>query len=729
MFKPGEVALVRADGRQVVVTTNLPEGQVQTEAGAFAEKALFVAHPSVQWPPLEKEPRSKKTDLDEIIDDLLSDRRRSSDASFIKLRTDRKTIERAVKTLKKAAFEWNGHLKNGKDWRKAVMSEFREHLFLGFKSLTLADAEALLQAAKKKQALDRWVPFKPFGFRTFVRACSTCGTKRLSLETNGKVIRITGEPCPFPDGLPLTEWELNVPSGRLVVANNLRNLFPLIDDDEDFNINTAFGCRQTALAFAEAGLAHAFVGNTCPEVYRCKDGSYKIANMPSNERWDPKKKEYVPVKRPAYDGVSLASICTDLWWFSICDHDEYLRRKARIEDRDRNIEVIDVEPGVYRFRHNEGAHARDYRKENVFTRFERVRPPDPVKDFQAAYEAIEVNPHAYVQKQVAQWPTLYGKYTGEVYEEVGVPWAEMSEADRTESWQKVADHIFCVIGGGTEWPEKGFPRARVDATIPDIDPPSFRAQHPWYPFSEDYSALLKTSLSPSFAKLAFRVLESIISFGMQVHDNAHSREVRYVRARMVQAVKRYRQLAALHPGVADPDYVAWLNEPGRAEAWVEAFDLGPEFTERHRERARKQRWLPDDTYAVEFDARKLEQGSFAWAPKNGGCWANKEDAQRYALLRWQDNEQPPEHNCFWTNHATNTSVPLTFVARVVKVGEVSHMGETLVELVFDYGTSWMIGPDRKALREKAEEAGIRPLTKAEYEQLLPVAREAFNTAD
>ncbi len=335
---------------------------------------------------------------------------------------------------------------------------------------------------------------------------------------------------------------------------------------------------------------------------------------------------------------------------------------------------------------------------------------------------------------VRRWPTLYGKTEDRLREkEKVIPWSDMTEEDRQHSWQRVADQIFCTIGSGTEWHEKGFPKAKINTPIPDVEPPSFREQHHWYPFSKNYGGLFEPkTLTPSFAKLAFRILESVISFGMHVHDGNRSREVYSVRERMLLAVNRYRELASLYPNSADPEYVEWLRQEGRAEAWVKNFDLGPEFTERHRKYAQSQRWVPDDAYAVVFDARKLKEGHFTWHPKQpsvGGCWASKENAQRYALNEWSDNGQPAEHNCFWTCNA-NTSVPLYSVARVVKLGEVSHMGETLVEVAFDYGTKWMQdAAKRKALVEKAEKAGIQVLSRAEYEGLLPKAVKFFEEAE
>ena len=411
------------------------------------------------------------------------------------------------------------------------------------------------------------------------------------------------------------------------------------------------------------------------------------------------------------------------------------RRAFKRKVGDLGVKTVTVEPGVYRFRHDEEAHARRGSGETVYTRFERVREPDPVHDFLADYAAASVNPHAYVQAQVAKWPTLYGKIAGRRGgKEVTVPWAEMNEEDRLRSWQRVMDHTFCTIGGGVEWHENGFPVCKVDPSVPDVEPPAFRYQAHWYPFSRDYGGLFESrKLTPAFAKVAFRILESVISFGTDVHDDARARDVRGVRERMLLAVKRYRELAKKYPEQADPEYVAWLGQEGRAEAWVANFPLGYEYTEKHREHARRQRWVPEDAYAVAFDARALESEHFAWHPQMpsvGGCWAAKENAQRYAILAWSDNGRAdPRANCFWSANAGN-SVPLYSVARVERVGTISHMGETLVEVLYDYGTPWMQDTTvRKALAEAGEKAGIRVLTKEEYEDLLPEAIKFFEEAE
>jgi len=718
MFKPGDKALVLANGKTVVVKALLlPSEGIETEDETgrledYRESELHQAHPSVMEsinPPSAEETRKKWLKEGE-------DERPKKQIDF-ELHT------KVVSLLKKQTLDVDikGHWRNGAAfWSfESIKKNFLHEVFL-WQFSSDEDARDLQEALTSKTAMDRWIDLGSASGSLGHEGCSYCGAKRFHVETNGLALRLTGEPCALPNGFEPNEWELNVPSGKILVANDLRRWFPLPEGDGDIqSVNTVIGCRQTAQAYAAVGMSHAFVGNTCPGVFKLADGSFKIANEPYDDA-DEKT-------RSAFEGERVAGICTDLWWYSLCDSDEFDRRLKKFGGtrKDKSIETIDVKPGVYRFRHHDdSSRDRDTAEgETVYATFEWVREADPVKDFLKSWDEVDINPHAYVQAQVKRWPTLYGAVKNAYRDnERVIPWSEMTEEQKFHSWSRVADHALCTIGGGVEWHEKGFPRSSVDPTVPDIEPPSFRQQMHWYPFSKPYGGLYEPKyLSPGFAKLAFRVLESVISFGMAVRDDNSKRDVPYVRERMQAAVDRYRELAEKYPDQADPDYVTWLNQKGRAEAWVQRFNLGPTFTADHAKNAEAQRWVPKDAYAIEFDARKLKDGHFAWAK---GYWAKKEDAERYAIVGWSDNGQAdPRLNCFWASHAKNTAIPLYSVARVIKVGEVSHMGSTLVELAFDYGTEWMTdATKRKAVEEQKEKAAIRVLTKAEYEKLLPKAK-------
>lgn len=731
MFKPGDKALI-VETKKITTVINVPKdggANVETSDGVFDESDLLQGHPTV-LATAKAEEYVAKTKGRAIIKRLL-DAKNNEEKNISEVVEEIEPElsafqlgQKISELLEKAEPEVDlrGHWKNNEGMKKHISRELH---FIGLMSkATVSELKELHDALLAGKTLDKWVPIsRLLGFHD---GCSYCGNRSAHLETNGKTIRLSGDECPLPNGFEPNEWELNVPSGKIVVSNDLRNWFPLPEGDGDIpSINTIRGCRMMTQAYAATGMSHGFVGNTCPGVYKVGENSFKIANEPSEDYWDEEKKQWLPREEfSAFEGECIASICTDLWWYSICDYDEFERRKAKFGgELDSNWDaIIDVKPGVYRFRHDDEAD-RDSGDEVVYATFEWIRVPDPLRDFLQEMEQMDVNPHAFVQSQAKRWPTLYGAGTS-LDDEIGLSWADMSEEQRINAWQRVADHIFFTIGGGTDWHEKGFPSAKVDPSIPDIEPPEFRRQYHWYPFSDGYGGIFGgVKLSPSFAKLAFRCLESVISFGMHVHDDSKGRDVHWVRQRMQKAVDKYREMVKQYPGIADPAYVWWLSQPGRAEAWVERFDLGPKKTDKHVQNIREQRWVPEDAYAIEFDARKLEDGYFT-----RGVWAKKEDATGFAIQQWSDNEQKdPEDNCFWSVHAGETAIPLYSVARVIKVGLVSHMGKTLVELEFDYGNKWMKSKKkRKAVEEQAWKDAIRVLTKEEYEKLLPKAKKYFS---
>lgn len=687
MFKPGEVARIKNSDRSVTIESGGDEASgvkwpIKTSGGIFTETDLTPAHTSVVDNAEAKED-SQDFHTPEDFDP----------GGFV-------LASRVGEVLKLATLDTKGHWENGAklDSERVLMN-----LFFSTRSIPKEDAEALILAAASGEPLDRWVQIDTSLWGSSSFRCPSCGESNLGMETNGQVMRVQGSGCPFPEGLPLTEWELNVPSGKIVVANDLRRIFPILSND--FDIGTGFGCRATSLAYAAIGLSHAYVGNTCPKVFKGIDGTFTIANSSYEEEDESTS--------PKEEGDRVASICTDLWWYSICDQDEFKLRCKHFQVKAKTFrtQVVTLKPGVYRFTHDERATPSD-NGTCLYTRFEWVREPDPVKDYLSVYHnAPVISPNAYVQTMVARWPSLYGNGRK-------TPWSSLTEAEKLRGWQSVSDSVFCTIGSGIDWHEQGYPKTSVDPCIQDEDPPSFRAQYSWYPFSSPYGGLFQPKLTPSFAKLAFRVLESVISFGSSVRDDAHSRDVRYVRERMLLAVERYRELLKEYPEQADPEYAAWLSQVGRAEAWVANFPLGPEITEKHLEHAAKQRWVPEGTYAVAFDARKLSNGTFA----SEGYWANKENATRYAILEWHDNEQKDDRfNCSWHTHAKDTAIPLYSVARVVKLGQVDSMGDVLVEVAFDYGTPWMLDTGvRKAIPEKYKGA-LKVLTKEKYDLLLPKA--------
>lgn len=543
MFKPGESAIYAnmLSGETTVLRT-LPDGKIETTEGIFPENDFQPGHASVL---LNANPNRIELDREASRAIYLAEDRKPQ-ASY-------KDVDRVQKKLEKAKLKVDllGHWRDGKD---------SKYLDFGGKlrvyGISPEDLTELESALDEKRPSKVWV--RVMGMYSATARCSSCASGRFREETDGQTLRLVGPPCPYPKGLGSTEWELNVPSGRIVVANDLREFFPLTyGDDHIPSSNTDMGCHITTLEHAKDGLSHAYVGNSCPGVYKVGDGSFKIGRGKAKDM--------------------VASICTTLWWYSMCDAEEFERRSLRFGGslESASAEVIDVKPGVYRFTHF--GQSEKQGRWPVYSTFTWVREADPVEDFLQKFNSVEVNANAYVQSMVSCWPSLYGAQKPDSEDEY-LTWGEMSEEQKLGAWASVASRTFCNLSSGRDWHPKGFPLAKVDPSNPDVDPPSFRYCGGWYPFSENYGGLYRAeNLNPSFAKLLFRLLESIISFGsfgFYSDEKDFAREAKQTRERMSLAVGLYRQRAAKYPEQADPEYVKWLSEPGRAEAWVDNFNLG-----------------------------------------------------------------------------------------------------------------------------------------------------------
>lgn len=163
-------------------------------------------------------------------------------------------------------------------------------------------------------------------------------------------------------------FELNVPSGVMVVANDLR---PDFDFCGDYDVNTAIGCVKTTKAMEAIGCAHAFVGNSCPSMYRTGENTFIIASTGYDKEAD---KNIEPM------GVRVASIVTDLWWYSIVDADEFQRRGCQGQ---YDVDRVHVKPGVYRFTHFQHLDHDKGDEPFTYTLIEWVRLPEPVCDYQS----------------------------------------------------------------------------------------------------------------------------------------------------------------------------------------------------------------------------------------------------------------------------------------------------------------------------------------------------------
>lgn len=343
---------------------------------------------------------------------------------------------------------------------------------------------------------------KPLKFRaSCLFRCYDCG-QDIGFQTDGKTLSCAN-PCPYPQGHPPVVYEINVPSGKFVVGNDYRDKFVVIGD---YDVNTLVGCAQTTKKYAEVGLAHGFVGNTCPGFWQ---GNKTKTKFYIGSGAYPDDGDEEPIARNA---VRVGGICTDLWWYSVADYDQYIQRYGEIDKH--GDDVVECKPGVYRFTHYLQVDRDDFKKPRIYCKIEWVRKPDPVVDLAKNYNDFNPTAGQVALAKIDRWPSLYKCH------------------DDEDSFARVADTIFCSGSSCRDYHPNGYvcddPDLTADAK--DVEIPVFTRAHHWYPMSQ-WSFIVNASgegedlfggrgskppeiyLNESFTALAFNVLHCIIKYG------------------------------------------------------------------------------------------------------------------------------------------------------------------------------------------------------------------------
>lgn len=584
-----------------------------------------------------------------------------------------------------------GHFKRGKGWG-ASEDALKKFVLDSLMFLGVEDLQGILNALKT---------LKPFTLKNRGNPCSYCGAP-MGLCFNGENLVWDGEECPHRDGL-ITEFELNVPSGRIVVDDDLRQWFPV---DEDFDVNTQLGRHLTSLAAAQVGLAHGFVGNSCPRIFQ-KESKFVIGNY-EDVLWDEGLGDYVDNPEECGWGEVVATICTDLWWYSIADFDDFVRRMAHYTPKislddilnHPTIQVVDVKPGVYKFRQEQGisrsspivAHAT----------FEWVRDPDPVRDL--LQEDIEKHANAteiLIQRHLS-WAQAVRRCSPE---EAIQHWNEATQEAKLRMLASAASDIM-FSSRADEWHENGFPRATLSEEIRRLakafgEVPAFAFRYSWGSIYKDFSAIClgagmgKSSFGPfpklerSFVLLALNICQSALVYGDQPRLNREvyppAYEVVFVRRGMKMFKATYRAYRKMYPDIVfDEAFDAW--QATEIDAHIENFDFGVQDPPRE-EWGEPPPTMKSGQY-FEFDASKIgPEGSFCWAR---GGWAAKEHAERYALGVLEGSMSPMGHLHIDGSARAKSMIPLKATGRVLRGTGEGHASAHLV-VTFDYGSEFMRG--------------------------------------
>lgn len=433
------------------------------------------------------------------------------------------------KAIPRMEVDWRGHHLRGVLRAKRGVGE---HFVFPTTLAQVEDHEAIVAAFNAGVPLDRWIALDAND-----HTCNYCLDH--TFETNGIVIRPVNE-CPHPDGF-VSEATLNVPSGKIIISDDLRRFCPIADN---FDLNTVKGCHERFLKFAQEGMIIGQVGNSCPNVYKSR-GGYEIG---------------LKLRKKV-----LAHITTDLWAYSMMDYEDCRARAKALGVEAALLKkikigyasVLDVKPGVYQVQHlNKLWLPND---KGVFASFRWISKPEPVVDWYEKASKFMVTAGLAVQADAGFWSRVC--------------------PDEKESFEDACFHWLGYYFRGCiprrDWSFQGHPRRFHPADLVGLEDrpiPRLRKRSEWDldGIETVVSRNAKTwggdtPLNPSFANAALKLLESVISFGVLKTDYKYPDPIDMWN----RAIHLYAGVLNRYPD-ADydlRDFTQWLQDEEAVQAW------------------------------------------------------------------------------------------------------------------------------------------------------------------
>lgn len=143
-------------------------------------------------------------------------------------------------------------------------------------------------------------------------------------------------------------------SGKIIVENDLREFFI----EESFNVNATKGIIKTMDHYAKQGMLHGYVGNSCPTLFLSEDNGEILIGAEFDGDAECEEDENL---LPDDSYKELAFVCTDLWWYSIVDLEDF---KAKNPDVDLSgYEIVDIPKGRWELKHRYGVSSKGYHDE------------------------------------------------------------------------------------------------------------------------------------------------------------------------------------------------------------------------------------------------------------------------------------------------------------------------------------------------------------------------------
>ncbi len=451
----------------------------------------------------------------------------------ISVEVQKQVFKRVVEVMAQA---WPSVDKRGHSFHPELLQAFALQHFTDSMPICFMRPEQA-QAALEGQSLG--LGAKVAFARSF--PCAHCGERVSLVSEDGISFEIEEDPCAHAGGVDF-EWELNVPSGYMAVANNLRGLYPF-DEPSKWTKDGSIGQLKTALFYASQGLSTCYSGDGSLDLVKLEEGNLQL--------WSTFDENQLP-------GVPVAQIGLDLWAFSIADYEDVERRINLLSwSSVEEIVRVEVRPGVYRFRHFPSARGTG----EPMTYIEWVREPE---DTSHMFE--ELRQHAPSPAQVAyqcgRERFLQAKKSWKLKKD----WEDLSEKDRE----------FYVQSGLTDvlknpyhpgW-IRGYPAVRIEewaklAAAAGDPLKSFDLRH-----SLDLHSVGRNqafdAMDDAFALAYLRLCQAGVGAteaSRATDDESQARNLSHTRYLLVQSGEQYLAMRKLRPHlVADSKFDAWIHE-------------------------------------------------------------------------------------------------------------------------------------------------------------------------
>lgn len=449
------------------------------------------------------------------------------------------------------------------------------------------DPKYLSQVFNSSMMVERLLSDKDiyeFGGDSLIQ-CPHCAAS-ITILANWKesTLQILGEPCKYPKGVYPIIIELNVTSGKIVFANDLREWFPVIGSKD---INLDHNIKIMTEEYTKVGMVHPFVGNSYPSIYQVDDQHLSISIEPFDEDDSVSAKDLEKITPP---GKLLGNISTDLWWYSAVDYKDFENRflihgsTTEFENfLEKECNIAEVKPGVYQFEHRLVKYEDDLSETEPthYTTIKWIRGPE-IDDKHHYYTSQNFTAGQILLDSMLNFPSLYiynrlyradhkaKKLIEQNFEKLSrqekIKYIlSMPDAQLKLACQRAADHIFCVNGNGVDWHPNGWGSDSLPSKdLPDMQIPLFDGFYRWYDIQPTFSAVCCAAgmfaeelpdfykkeehyLNHSFRALAFIILHSVVKYGVDTSPSFAKDEAARAKQSRVNAKQALLNLAKKYP--------------------------------------------------------------------------------------------------------------------------------------------------------------------------------------